>query len=241
MYTEVNSSLNGNDDPILLKSILALADSMGPEIARKLSYRCFLPVVNLLITNKTKNRDSVWKSQPEFWWNIDFLCSFRYRTCFCFKRQYYYFILKYSDRDYFNCPGVGWNYLNDEMSIEMCVKHEKIPMHFNISLIEWFLFVIVEIFFLMINDKQRLLQRPVSAVKANHFSPFSHSNLTMQHLSITAISLDVDIMKSFFTNLFHVDHGSVPAVAHYKIQSIEKYKYSKREKNSSNWEFFLWW
>ena len=59
MYTGVNSSLNGNDDPILLKSILALADSMGPEIARKLSYRWFLPVVNLLITNKTKNRDSV--------------------------------------------------------------------------------------------------------------------------------------------------------------------------------------
>lgn len=62
MYKELNSSLNGNDDPILFKnkrSVLALADSMGPKIARKLSYRCFLPVVNLLITNKTKNRDLV--------------------------------------------------------------------------------------------------------------------------------------------------------------------------------------
>ena len=58
----------------------------------------------------------------------------------------------------------------------MCVKHEKIPVHFNISLIELFLFVIVEIFFLMINDKHKLLQRPVSAVKANDFSRFSHSN-----------------------------------------------------------------
>ena len=54
--------------------------------------------------------------------------------------------------------------LNEGMSIHVltCVIMKKISMHFNISLIEIFLFVNVEILFSLINDTHELLQRPLS-------------------------------------------------------------------------------
>ena len=51
-------------------------------------------------------------------------------------------------------------------------------------------------------------------------------------LSITALSLDVDIMNSFYQSLFMwIDRLASYRVANYiRLASIEKYKYSKREK-----------
>ena len=122
MYDPMNSLLNGIDDPILFKnksSILVLADSMGPKIARtgfkfleNCLCRCFLPVVNLLITNKTKNRDLVWKLQPEFQWNIDFLCSFRFRTQNLFLFQEAKLLKLYIET--FRCGSI--NFVNSSLS-----------------------------------------------------------------------------------------------------------------------------
>ena len=55
------------------------------------------------------------------------------------------------------------------------------------------------------------------SVKANNFSRFSHSACAMpcNILSITALSLDVDIMNSFYQSLFMWIDGLVPTVAHY--------------------------
>ena len=112
------------------------------------------------------------------------------------------------------------------------LKHEKFSVHFNITLIEIFLFVTVDIFFLDDQWHSGIIAGTTQWKLTTFLDFLIQPAMPCNILSITALSLDVDIMNSFYQSLFMwIDRLASYRVANYiRLASIEKYKYSKREK-----------